>query len=115
MATPDRQYGRELATEPEVDAKIAAHSNATLLHEIDSSGAIDVVRDANGRVQLVRVREGVLSPVIRESEVTRDGNARVVTVIDRQLAPPGTLARERTLTITRDNSGRFSGGTLTVT
>lgn len=115
MATPDRQYGRELATEPEVDAKIAAHSDATLLHEIDSSGTIDVVRDGNGRVQLIRVREGVLSPVIRETEVTRDASTRVATVVDRQCNPPGTLARERTLTVTRDNSGRFSGGILTVT
>lgn len=115
MATPDRQYGRELATEPEVEAKIAEHSSATLLHEIDQSGTIDVMRDGNGRVQLIRVRTGVLSPVIREAEVTRDSNQRVASVVDRQYNPPGTLARQRTLAISRDNLNRFAGGTVTVT
>lgn len=115
MGTPDRQYGRELATEPEVDAKIAAHANATLLHEVDRSGTIDVVRDSNGRMQFVRVRTGVLGPVIRETEVTRNASARVATVIERQFEPPGTLAHTRSLAVTRDVSGRFSGGTLAVT
>jgi hypothetical protein len=112
MGTPDRQYGRELATEPEVDAKIAEHASATLLHEIDQSGTVDVVRDANGRVQLVRVRTGVLSSVIRETEVERDANQRVSAVVDRQYSPP---ARQRTINISRDNQSRFAGGTLTVT
>jgi hypothetical protein len=115
MGTPDRQYGRELATEPEVDSKIAIHASATLLHEIDQSGTIDVVRDANGRMQLVRVRTGVLGPVIRETELTRNSVARVATVVDRQFEPPGTLAHTRTFAVARDVSGRFSGGTLTVT
>lgn len=114
MGTPDRQYGRELATEPEVNAKIAEHASATLLHEVDESGAVDVVRDANGRVQLVRVRTGVLSSVVRETEVARDTNQRVASVVDRQFNPPGTLARQRTLAISRDNLSRFAGGTLTV-
>lgn len=115
MGTPDRQYGRELATEPEVDAKIAEHVSATLLHEIDQSGTVDVVRDANGRVQLVRVRTGVLSSVIRETEIERDSNQRVSAVVDRQYSPPGTLAHQRTLAISRDNQSRFAGGTVTVT
>lgn len=112
--TPDRQYGRELATEPEVDAKIAAHRDATLLHDLDRAGVLELVRDANGRVQFVRVRDGAAGPTIRETEVARDASGRVSTVTDRQFEPPGTPARTRALALARDANGRVAGGTLTV-
>lgn len=112
--TPDRLYGRELATEPEVDAKLAAHRDATLLHELDRPGALEVLRDANGRVQLVRVRDGAAGPSVRETEILRDAAGRVSSVVVRQFEPPGILARTRVLSLSRDAGGRVSGGTVTV-
>jgi hypothetical protein len=112
--TPDRQYGRELATEPEVDARIAAHSDRTLLHDIDRVSGLTLVRDAGGRIQFVRFRDGEDGPVVRETEITRDSAGRAATITDRQFEPPGTLARTRVLTLARDASGRASGGSVTV-
>ena len=112
--TPDRQYGRELVTEPELDAKVVAHRDQTLLHKLDRAGVLDVVRDAGGRVQLVRVRDGASGPTIRETEVTRDASGRASTITDRQFEPPDTLARTRTLTLARGADYRVSGGTFAV-
>jgi hypothetical protein len=112
--TPDRQYGRELATEPEVDAKVVAHRDRTLLHELDRAGVLEVVRDASGRVQFIRFRDGAGGPVVRETEVQRDGSGRSVSVVDRQFEPPGVLARTRTLGLTRGVDGRVASGTVTV-
>lgn len=112
--TPDRQYGRELATEPEVEAKFVAHRDTTLLHELDRPGSLEFVRDANGRVQFVRVRDGASGPIIRETEVTRDASGRAITLTDRQFEPPGILVRTRTLALTRDGNNRVTGGTITV-
>lgn len=113
-ATPDRQYGRELATEPEVDAKVAAHRDATLLHDLDRAGNLEVIRDAGGRVQFVRTKDGPSGPVIRETEVTRAISGRVATVVDRQFEPPGTVARTRTTEFARDAGNRVTGATITV-
>jgi hypothetical protein len=113
--TPDRLYGRELATEPEVDAKLAAHRDATLLHDVDRAGALELVRDANGRVQLVRVRDGAAGPSIRETALARDASGRVSSLTVRQFEPPGTLVRTRVLSLARDAGGRITGGTITVT
>lgn len=112
--TPDRQYGRELATEPEVEARIAAHRDGTLLHEIDRAGALEIIRGAAGRVQIVRVRDGAGGPAIRETEVVRDASGRASTITDRQFEPPGSLARTRTLALTRSADNRVTGGTVTV-
>jgi len=112
--TPDRQYGRELATEPEVEAKFAAHRDRTLLHELDRSGALEVVRDGGGKVQLVRVRDGAGGPTIRETEVARNASGRVASITDRQFEPPGTLVRTRVLTLSRGADNRVASGTLTV-
>jgi len=113
--TPDRQYGRELATEPEVDAKIATHRDATLLHDLDRAGVEEIVRDANGRVQFVRYRDGVGGPSIRETEVSRDAGGRASTITLRQFEPPGTLARTRVLALARGADNRVTGGNVTVT
>lgn len=112
--TPDRQYGRELATEPEVDAKVLAHRDATLLHDLDRAGVEEVVRDANGRVQFVRFRDGAGGPTIRETEVARDASGRASTITDRQFEPPGTLVRTRSVAIARDANNRATGGVATV-
>ena len=112
--TPDRQYGRELATEPEVLARIAMHADGTLLHELDRAAALSVVRDAAGRIQVVRYRDGVDGPVLRETEVARDSSGRASTITDRQFEPPGTLARTRVLTLTRDAAGKVSAGSIAV-
>jgi hypothetical protein len=112
--TPDRQYGRELATEPEVDAKVIAHRDRTLLHEVDRAGALEIVRDAEGRVQFVRIRDGSGGPAIRETEVARDVAGRASTITDRQFDPPGTLVRARVLTLARGADNRVTGATLTV-
>ncbi len=112
--TPDRQYGRELATEPEVEAKLATHRDRTLLHALDRDGALVVVRDAAGRIQRVEVRDGVGGPLIRETELARDASGRAQTITDRQYEPPGTLARTRALTLTRGADGKVVGGTTTV-
>jgi hypothetical protein len=112
--TPDRQYGRELATEPEVEAKLVAHRDRTLLHALDREGSLVVIRDAAGRVQLVQVRDGGGGPLIRETEVTRDVTGRTATITDRQFDPPGTLARTRALTLTRGANGKVASGAMTV-
>jgi hypothetical protein len=112
--TPDRQYGRELVTEPELDAKVVSHRDQTLLHELDRAGVLEVVRDTGGRVQFVRARDGAGGPTIRETEVTRDASGRASTIIDRQFDPPGTLARTRSLALARGADNRVSGGTFTV-
>ncbi len=112
--TPDRQYGRELATEPEVDARIAAHRDRTLLHDIDRASGLTIVRDGGGRIQLVRFRDGEDGPVVRETEVTRDAAGRASTITDRQFEPPGTLARTRVLSLARGAGGKVSGGSVTV-
>lgn len=112
--TPDRQYGRELATEPEVDAKIVAHRDTTLLHDVDRAATKEIVRDANGRVQFVRFRVGAGGPMIRETEVVRDGSGRVASITVRQFEPPGTLARWKSLAFSRDGGGRVSGGAMTI-
>lgn len=111
--TPDRQYGRELATEAEVDQKLAEHRDRTLLHEIDRSAALEVVRDGAGRVQFVRHRDSIGGPVIRETEIARDASGRALTVTDRQFEPPGTLAHTRALVLARGAAGRVTSGTLT--
>lgn len=112
--TPDRQYGRELATEPEVDAKVTAHRDRTLLHDLDRDGNLVVVRDGSGRVQFVQVRDGAAGPLIRETEIARDVAGRAATVVDRQFDPPGTLVRTRSLALTRGADARVSVGTMTV-
>lgn len=112
--TPDRQYGRELVTEPELDAKVIAHRDQTLLHELDRAGVLEVVRDAGGRVQYVRVRDGAGGPRIRETEVTRDASGRASVITDRQFEPPGTLARTRSFALARGADNRVSGGTFAV-
>jgi len=112
--TPDRQYGRELATEPEVTARIAAHADGTLLHDLDRAAGLIVVRDAAGRIQGVQHREGQDGPLLRETEVARDASGRATTITDRQFEPPGTLARTRVLALGRDASGRVSGGSVVV-
>ena len=113
--TPDRQYGRELATEPEVDARIAAHRDRTLLHELDRAAVLLIDRDSTGRVQLVRHLDGVGGSALRETEVARDSSGRAATITDRQFEPAGTLVRTRMLTLARDTRGRVSGGAVTVT
>ena len=113
--TPDRQYGRELATEPEVEARIAAHRDRTLLHDVDRAAGMTVIRDAGGRVQLIRHREGEDGPAVRETEVGRDASGRAATITDRQFEPPGALVRTRVLSLARDASGKVSGGSVTVT
>jgi hypothetical protein len=113
--TPDRQYGRELATEPEVAARIASHTDGTLLHDVDRAAGLTIVRDGAGRIQLIRYRDGEDGPAVRETEVTRDANGRASTITDRQFEPPGTLARTRVLTLARDASGKVSGGSVVVT
>jgi hypothetical protein len=112
--TPDRQYGRELVTEPELDAKVVAHRDQTLLHDVDRAGVLEVVRDAGGRVQIVRVRESAGGPTIRETEVARDASGRASTITDRQFDPPGTLTHTRALAIARGADNRVTGGTFTV-
>ncbi len=112
--TPDRQYGRELATEPEVTARIAAHADRTLLHDIDRAAGLTIVRDSAGRIQFVRHQEGQDGPVLRETEVVRDASGRASTITDRQFEPPGTLARTRVLALGRDGMGRVSGGSMVV-
>lgn len=112
--TPDRQYGRELATEPEVDARIAAHRDRTLLHELDRAAVLSIVRDASGRVQVVRQLEAVGGAAVRETEVVRDLSGRAATITDRQFEPAGTLVRTRLLTLARDERGRVTGGTVMV-
>lgn len=112
--TPDRQYGRELATEPEVDAKVVAHRDTTLLHELDRAGVEETVRDANGRIQFVRFRDGVGGALIRETEVGRDAAGRASTITDRQFEPAGTLARSRVLALSRGADNRVTGGSVTV-
>lgn len=110
--TPDRQYGRELATEPEVDARIAAHRDRTLLHALDQAAVLSIVRDAAGRVQLVRHLDSTGGPAFRETEVVRDTSGRAATITDRQFEPAGALVRTRSLTLMRDERGRVSGGTV---
>ena len=111
--TPDRQYGRELATEVEVSQRLAEHRDRTLLHEIDRAANMEVARDANGRVQFVRHRDGVAGPLIRETEIVRDSNGKALTITERQYEPPGTLARTRSLIIARGTDGKVASGTLT--
>ena len=112
--TPARQYGRELATEPEVDAKVAAHRDRTLLHELDHAAVLSVVRGADGRVQVVRHLEAAGGAPLRETEVSRNGAGRAATITDRQFEPAGTLVRARVLTLARDDRGRVTGGAVTV-
>ncbi len=112
--TPDRQYGRELATEPEVAASVAAHADSTLLHDLDRAAGMTIVRDPAGRIQIVRYRDGMDGPVLRETEVARDTTRRTTTITDRQYEPPGTLARTRVLVLARDANGRVSGGSVAV-
>lgn len=112
--TPDRQYGRELATEPEVDAKVIAHRDGTLLHDLDRAAALEVARDGSGRVQFVRMRDGAAGPLIRETEVARDVAGRASTITDRQFDPPGTLVRTRLLALARGADNRVTDGTVTV-
>lgn len=111
--TPDRQYGRELATEAEVTQRLAEHRDRTLLHELDRSASLDLVRDANGRIQVVRHRDGVGGALIRETEVARDAGGRALTITERQFEPPGTLARTRSLSIARGLNGKVASGALT--
>lgn len=110
--TPDRQYGRELATEPEVDQKIADHRDRTLLHDLDRDSTMDLVRDSNGRVQFVRFRTATGGPLIRETEVSRDTQGRAATLFDRQFEPPGTLVRTLSFALTRDTNGRLSSASI---
>lgn len=112
--TPDRQYGRELATEPEVAARVAAHADGTLLHDLDRAAGMTIVRDAAGRIQLLRYRDGMDGPLLRETEVARDTTGRTTTITDRQYEPPGTLARTRVLVLARDANGRVAGGSVAV-
>lgn len=112
--TPDRQYGRELATEPEVDAKVITHRDGTLLHDVDRAAVLEIARDASGRVHFVRMRDGVGGPVIRETEVARDVAGRASTITDRQFDPPGTLVRSRVLALARGADNRVTDGTITV-
>ena len=112
--TPDRQYGRELATEPEVAAKITAHRDQTLLHDLDRMAVLALVRDTGGRVQFIRYQDGPGGPLIRETEMTRDVSGRTTLVTTRQFEPPGILARTRMLSLGRDANGRVSGGSLVV-
>lgn len=112
--TPDRQYGRELATEAEVDARLLAHRDGTLLHDLDRAGTVEIVRDASGRVQLVRVRDGAVGPAIRESAVTRDASGRVATITDRQFEPPGSLVHTRVHVLARGPDNRVTGASVTV-
>lgn len=112
--TPDRQYGRELATEPEVAARVAAHADGTLLHDIDRAAVMTIVRDLAGHIQFLRYRDGMDGPVLRETEVARDMNGRTTTITDRQYEPPGTLARTRVLVLRRDANGRVAGGSVAV-
>ncbi|MGH7856745.1 MAG: hypothetical protein ACREQY_05385 [Candidatus Binatia bacterium] len=112
--TPDRQYGRELATELEVDAKVVAHRDRTLLHDVDRAGKLEVARDAGGRVQFVRMRDGAGGPLLRETEVARDVAGRASTITDRQFDPPGTLVRSRVLALARGADNRVTDGTVTV-
>ena len=112
--TPDRQYGRELATEPEVDARLAAHRDGTLLHEVDRATRLSIGRDERGRVQVLRHEDVADGAVIRETELARDTGGRVAAITDRQFEPPGTLARTRVLALSRDASGRVSGGVVSV-
>jgi hypothetical protein len=111
--TPDRQYGRELATESEVTQRLADHRDRTLLHELDRSAALDIVRDANGRVQFVRHRDGAGGALIRETEIARDAGGRALSITERQFEPPGTLARTRSLSIARGLDGKVASGILT--
>jgi hypothetical protein len=112
--TPDRQYGRELATEPEVVARITAHTDRTLLHDLDRAAGLTILRDTAGRIQVVRYQDGLDGPVLRETEVVRDASGRATTITDRQFEPPGTLARTRVLVLGRDANGRVSGGSVAV-
>jgi len=112
--TPDRQYGRELATEPEVDAKVIAHRDRTLLHDLDRAAALEVAREAGGRVQFVRMRDGAGGPLIRETEVARDVAGRASTITDRQFDPPGTLVHTRLLVLARGADNRVTDGIVTV-
>lgn len=111
--TPDRQYGRELATEPEVEAKVAAHRDRTLLHELDRNAALEVAREAGGRIQFIRYRDVVGGALVRETELARDASGRVLSITERQFEPAGSLARTRTLSIARGADGKLVSGTLT--
>lgn len=110
--TPDRQYGRELATEAELTQRLSEHRDRTLLHAFDRNAVMDVTRDANGRVLFIRHRDGAGGPAIREMELGRDTQGRVLTVTERQFEPPGTLARTLMLTLARGGDSKVSGGTL---
>jgi hypothetical protein len=112
--TPDRLYGRELATEAEVDTRLQSHRDQTLLHELDRAGVIEVVRDNGGRVQFVRARDGAAGPPIRECEIARDAAGRVATITDRQFEPPGSLVHTRVQVLARGPDNRVTGATLTV-
>jgi len=111
--TPDRQYGRELATEPEVDAKLFTHRDRTLLHELDRNAALEVVRETGGRIQFIRYREVAGGAPVRETELTRDASGRVLSITERQFEPAGSLARTRTLSVVRGPGGKLVSGTLT--
>lgn len=111
--TPDRQYGRELATEPEVSQKVADHRDRTLLHELDRNAALEVVREAGGRIQFIRYREAAGGALVRETEMTRDATGRVLSITERQFEPAGSLARTRTLSVARGADGKLVTGTLT--
>ena len=113
--TPDRQYGRELATEPEVAARIAAHSDGTLLHDLDRAARLSIVRDPTRRAQFVRYEDDAAGTLIRETEIVRDAWGRAAVITDRQFEPPGSLARTRVVTLVRDGSGRVSAGSVVVT
>lgn len=111
--TPDRQYGRELATEPEVTQKLLDHRDRTLLHELDRDASLEVVRDVSGRVQFLRHRAGAGGPLLRETEIGREASGKALTITERQFEPPGVLARTRMLAVARGMDGRLTGGTLT--
>jgi hypothetical protein len=111
--TPDRQYGRELATEPEVVQKVVDHRDRTLLHELDRNAALKLVRDAGGRIQFVRYREAAGGGLVRETELARDASGRVLSITERQFEPAGSLARTRTLSVARGADGKLVSGTLT--
>ena len=111
--TPDRQYGRELATEPEVVQKLADHRDRTLLHELDRNAALELVRDAGGRIQFIRYRDVAGGALVRETELARDASGRALTITERQFEPPGTLARTRMLSVARGADGKLASGTLT--
>lgn len=82
----------------------------TLVHAIAETCFEEIVRDINGRMQFYRVWTNATRTIkVREVEVTRDGNNRVLTVVERQYDAAGVLVAGQTITrtMTRDGSSRF--------